>query len=310
MKIQIISNDDYPIGNIIRQELQDADSTQIAVAFLTRSGVKEIDVSLRTSLDNGGKIELIAGLDFRRTDPDSIRYFLALKKQYPKRCDFYCFGDKEDNKAEIVFHPKIYLFEKPRETTCIVGSTNLTKGGLTSNLEVNTIFKETKPDYFSKLQAIYNSIKFKDSVFAPDEEYAERYSAVRSAISKKEPPLSKDEKLQEAMTEIRNRAEDLPGTVPSIKLLIINAVKKIQGNSGKEFAPLSAIYEEVERVVKGDEYLLKKYKMNTLRHTIRGDLNRHENESKDSNSMRLFTRSREGKGNYALTEKGKNYQGR
>ena len=104
-------------------------------------------------MDNGGSFELIAGLDFKTTDSKSLQYFINLKKEYPK-VNFYCFGDRKEDKTNIVFHPKIYLFEKGKETTGIVGSANMTRGGFMTNFEVNTVFKETKPLYFSQLQAI------------------------------------------------------------------------------------------------------------------------------------------------------------
>jgi len=116
MAIQILSNLNYPIGNIIKQEMQSANNVQIAVAFLKYTGIKVIEKSMRQCLDNGGSLELIAGLDFRTTDSQSLQYFINLKKEYPK-VNFYCFGDRKENKTNIVFHPKIYLFEKGKETT-------------------------------------------------------------------------------------------------------------------------------------------------------------------------------------------------
>ena len=50
MAIQILSNLNYPIGNIISQELQSANSAKIAVAFLKYSGVKVIEKSLDNCL--------------------------------------------------------------------------------------------------------------------------------------------------------------------------------------------------------------------------------------------------------------------
>ena len=306
MSIQLLSNNNYPIGKIIKQELQDANGVQIAVAFVKYSGIKEIDNSLKQCLNNGGNVELIAGLDFKTTDPKSIRYFLDLRKQHHK-INFYCFGDKGENKTDIVFHPKIYLFENGQEMTGIVGSTNLTKGGLISNLEVNTIFREKKPLHFSQLQAIYNSIKFTDSVFTPDEEYWARYSDVYRAFSENENQAKKDKKLKEDIKEIQDREQTLPGTVPSLKLLIIQVIKK-KLTSNKKFVRLSPeIYTGVEKIVK-DEKL--PYKMDTLRNTIRGELNHHHSESKSPRNMHLFIRSKDQEGYYALTEKGKNYQGR
>lgn len=46
MSIQILSNINYPIGNIINQELQNAQSARIAIAFLKYSGIKVIEKSL------------------------------------------------------------------------------------------------------------------------------------------------------------------------------------------------------------------------------------------------------------------------
>ena len=306
MSIQLLSNLNYPVGNVINQELQSANSVQIAVAFLKYSGVKVIESALKQCLDNGGNVELIAGLDFKTTDPESIHYFVNLKKQYPK-AKFYCFGDKGENKTDIVFHPKIYLFEKGREKTGIVGSTNLTQGGLTTNFEVNTIFKETKPIYFSQLQAIYNSVKFTDSVFSPDEEYLAGYSDVYRAFLKNEDKGSKDKNLQKVIKQIKEKEKFLPGTVPSLASLIIDVIKKKQMNR-QEFVSLPELYEELEKIVEKDKNL--SFKMDTFRNTIRGELNHHEDENNSSRSLHLFIRSKDQKGFYALTEKGKNYKGR
>ena len=305
MSIQLLSNLNYPIGNIINQELRDASSAKIAVAFLKYSGLKVIEQSLNCCLKNGGNIEIIAGLDFKTTDPESMHYLIHLQKQ-ATNLKFYCYGDKADNRTDIVFHPKVYLFKKGRETTGIVGSTNLTRGGLLTNFEVNVVIKETQPLYFSQLEAIYNSVKFTDSVFSPDEEYLAGYSDVYKAFLLNEEKAMKDKGVQEVVSQIRRREEFLPGTVPSIKSLIIGAIKKEQ-SKGVEFVQLQTIYEERERIVQEKNLI---YKMDTFRNSIRGELNHHEDNSNSSISMHLFIRSRDKNGFYSLTEKGRNYQGR
>lgn len=305
MAIQILSNLNYPIGNIISQELQNANSAKIAVAFLKYSGVKVIEKSLDSFLKNNGGIEIIAGLDFKTTDPQSIHYFIQLQKQ-AANLKFYCYGDKDENKTNVVFHPKIYLFEKGRETTGIVGSTNLTRGGLLTNFEVNVVIKESKPLYFSQLEAIYNSVKFTDSVFSPDEEYLAGYSDVYKAFLKNEEIATKDKGIQNVVRQINRRAEFLPGTVPSIKSLIIEVIKKLQSTE-IDFVPLQTIYEEVERLVQEKKLT---YKWDTFRNSIRGELNKHETNSNHQDNMNLFVRSLNQKGLYSLTDKGKNYEGR
>lgn len=305
MSIQILSNINYPIGNIINQELQNAQSARIAIAFLKYSGIKVIEKSLNQCLKNNGSVEIIAGLDFKTTDPQSMHYLIQLQKSKPN-LKFYCYGDKDANKNNIVFHPKIYLFQGKRETTGIVGSTNLTRGGLMTNFEANVIFKESKPLYFSQLEAIYNSVKFTDSVFSPDEEYSAGYSDVYKAFLQNEENAIKDKGVQEVVRQIRKREEFLPGTVPSLKSLIIDVIKNKQKN-GEEFVQLQEIYEELEKLVVEKKL---NYKMDTFRNSIRGELNTHENNSRHPNNIHIFVRSTQQKGLYSLTNIGKNYQGR
>jgi len=127
MAIQILSNLNYPIGNIINQELQNATVARMAVAFVKHSGLKIIEQALESCLRNKGSIEIIAGLDFKTTDPLAMRYLIQMQRQ-TINLKFYCYGDRNENKTGIVFHPKIYLFQNRKETTGIVGSTNLTNG--------------------------------------------------------------------------------------------------------------------------------------------------------------------------------------
>jgi len=167
----------------------------------------------------------------------------------------------------------------------------MTKGGLMTNFEVNTVFKETKPLYFSQLQAIYNSVKFTDSIFIPDEEYLSGYSDIFKAFSQNEEKAKKDLGLQKVIKEIQRKEEILPGTVPSLKSLIIDIIRKKQ-NQGEKFVQLQNIYEELEKIV--EEKNLN-YKMDTFRNTVRGEFNKHENNSNHPDNMHLFIRSSEQK---------------
>lgn len=303
--IQILSNLNFPIGKVINQELLNSKNTQIAVAFLKHSGIKVIENSLKYSLDNGGKFEIIAGLDFKTTDPKSMLYFINLKKQYPN-LKFFCYGDKNKNKTDIVFHPKIYLFQNEKETTSIIGSTNLTGGGLTSNFEVNTIFNEKKPLYFSQLQAIYNSIKFTDSLFTPDEDYLSGYTDVFSAFEKSEEKALKDKGVAKVIKEIETKAENLPGTIPSIKSMVVDFILDKEKN-GIYRVSLKEITENLIQRIR-TENLEERYKLDTFNNSIRGELNHHELNSNTKNGLKLFERVE--KGYYSLTANGKNYKGR
>lgn len=303
--VQIVANTNYPIGKIINQELQNSLDTQIAVAFLKQSGIKTIEDSLLMSLNKGGQFELIVGLDFKTTDPKAMKYFIDLSKQY-KGVHFYCYGDKGDNKNDIVFHPKIYLFRNSKEMVSIIGSTNLTKGGLMSNFEVNTIFNEQKPIYYEQLKAIYNSVKYTDTLFTPDEEYLYKYSDVFATLEKKGTEAQKDIGVQKVIKELSLKETALPGTIPSLKSLIIEFLKQ-QEQNGIFVVKLSDIYNHLDERIK-EPMFAGKFKLDTFHNTIRGELNHNELNSNDPKSMRLFERVETGY--YVLTDYGKKYAGR
>lgn len=302
--IQISSNLNYPIGKIINQELQNSVETQIAVAFLKKSGVKAIENSLLMSLDRGAKFELIVGLDFKTTDPFAMKYFIDLKKKY-KEVNFYCYGDKGENRNDIVFHPKIYMFRNPKEVTSIIGSTNLTQGGLMSNFEVNTIFNEVNPIYYAQLQAIYNSVKYTDSLFVPDDEYLQNYSDVFKAFEKNEEKAKVDHGLKEKIEEMTKKETTLPGTIPSMRAMLISYLKE-QKERGVEKVYITDIYSYLDSRVK-DPIFDGRFKLDTFHNSIRGELNHNELEA-NGNSMKFYRRV--SKGYYTIASEGEKYNGR
>jgi HKD family nuclease len=305
VKLQILSNINYPIGNLINFELQQANEVRIAVAFMKVTGIKVIEDSIKSCLRNNGKIEIITGLDFKTTDPKSLQYILNLKEDFPN-LDFYCYGDKQNNKTDIVFHPKIYLFSNQKEKTSIVGSTNLTGGGLMTNFEVNTIIKEDKPLYFSQLETIYNSVKFTDTIFIPDEEYLLKYSGIYKAIEKNENKALKDEGIKREIREIKKKEEELPGTVPTMKQLIIEAIKTLSLQQ-EEYVPLKNIGDYVLQVIqnKNLNYSMKNYRQ-ILRKCIYFDLVGYGGQY----NKELFETKEKFSGLFKLTKNGQEYKGR
>lgn len=191
---------------------------------------------------------------------------------------------------------------KNTKFTSIIGSSNLTSGGLTSNFEVNSVFREDKPKYFSQLQAIYNEIKFTDSVFKPSNDYIERYGGIKKEIEKSENILDKG--IQTELKRLRNEEQKLPGTIPSLKKIIIEFISEKNINGISEVS-LEEMYEKIPQMIERQNLIMK---MDTIFNTIRGELNKHEENSLHNDNMQLFRRT--GRGLYSLTEKAKNYAGR
>jgi len=306
-KIQILSNVNYPIGEVIKSELLESTKVSIAVAFLRKSGIDQISKALDYALTkNNAKVEIIVGLDFKTTDYKALLVLEKIKSEY-SGFSYYCFGDKQDNFNELIFHPKIYLFsnevQKNTKYTSIIGSSNLTAGGLSSNYEVNVVFREIKPIYFSQLVSVYSAIKFTESVFIPSKDYLEKYSNIKNEIDKAGDRIISS-KIVKSIEELRREEAQLPGTVLSLKKIIIDIIKE---KEGLKPVPLKIIYEEAEKIVVEKKLI---FKMDTFRNSIRGELNKHEIKSKHPDSMSLFIRSTDNKGNYSLSEIGYNYRGR
>ncbi len=309
-KIQILSNTNFALADVLKSELLESTSVQIAVAFLRRTGLDHIYKSLDYALTiNKAKVEFIVGLDFKTTDAQALSALSDLKKQY-EGFNFYCFGDKRDNHNDLVFHPKIYMFHtelsKGTKYSSIVGSSNFTGGGLTTNFEVNTIFRETKPIYFKQLGAIYDEIKYTDSIFQPSLNYIKKYGNIKDELDKSAKKVL-DVDVKKEIQELKQEETSLPGTIPSLKGLIIDFIKRKSEENVSE-VNLAEIYAEMEIEIK-KRNLEERFNLETFSNTIRGELNTHEESSNHKSNLKLFKRS-EKRGHYSLTQNGKNYAGR
>jgi HKD family nuclease len=305
-KIQIMSNTNYPLADVLKNELMESTNVKMAVAFLRKSGLEQIQKSLHYALtNNNATVEIIVGLDFKTTDSSALMALKDIEKS-SSNFSFYCFGDKKDNYNDLMFHPKIYLFDKltagGNKYTSIVGSSNLTNGGLISNFEVNSVFKEDTPTYYSQLSAIYNEIKYTDSVFCPNINYILRYGNIKKGLEKAVSLVNTD--VQDEIQSLRDEEQQLPGPVPSLKKVIIEFMKQQEAANVKE-VPLKEIYESVIPMTEERHMHMK---MDTIENSIRGELNKHEVESNHKDGIKLFKRT--GHGVYTLTDKARNYDGR
>ncbi|MBI3329747.1 MAG: hypothetical protein HYZ81_23950 [Nitrospinae bacterium] len=116
--------------HIIRLLTQDKPRFEVfraCVAFVKASGVLRLAPALQAFMDRGGRVEIVAGVD----EGITTRQALELLMKYSTAA--YVFSN-----PVATFHPKMYLFEIPRERAVVfVGSSNLTAGGLYTNYEVN-----------------------------------------------------------------------------------------------------------------------------------------------------------------------------
>ena len=105
---------------------------RIAVAFARWDGIGLIAENLEKYLENGGNYETIFGVENGITTPDALLHCLYLGSIYK---NYRYYGGIEPKFANSLFHSKFFDFSFADHRVLIVGSANLTGGGLERNSE-------------------------------------------------------------------------------------------------------------------------------------------------------------------------------
>lgn len=115
--------------------LSDADLKQVrfSVAYARWDGIGLLAKSLEKALKAGCRFESIYGAGNGVTTSDALQYGLLLQTQFPGQT--YA-GFIEDEFANAIYHPKFYEFVYSDRIVALVGSANLTGGGLARNGEL------------------------------------------------------------------------------------------------------------------------------------------------------------------------------
>jgi HKD family nuclease len=130
------------LSDILVDELQSEEwnRLQMAVAFaknsLERHGL--LLQTLQNFVREDGKLEVTVGADVfggeaKGTDYDAVNRLLSIIEQ-SENAEFYLYHE-----GGRTFHPKVYFFSNEPENRAllIVGSSNLSDGGLRNNIEAN-----------------------------------------------------------------------------------------------------------------------------------------------------------------------------
>ncbi len=112
----------------IARALAQSGTFYAVVAFLRRSGVGLLKEPLTRFLEAGGEAKILTGDYLYITEPEALETLMDLGSNLEVRLW------RSDGSS---FHPKAYLFETEAETAAIIGSSNLSRSGLTSGVEWN-----------------------------------------------------------------------------------------------------------------------------------------------------------------------------
>lgn len=132
----------------------------VVVAFAKNSGVLRIKDAIDRFRSKGGVVNVYLGIDFQGTSFEALTNLL--------NCTDSLYVIHME--GTLTFHPKIYCFRGDDQITTIVGSNNLTGGGLWTNFESSLVSTEpvrekremihnAVEEYIASLAALGNSIQ-------------------------------------------------------------------------------------------------------------------------------------------------------
>jgi hypothetical protein len=105
---------------------------RVLSAFASGAAVESLEPLFDVFLADGNSLEIIVGIDRGGTDREAIKRLLALQSTYPTQVKAYVF---QAPSRKAIFHPKLYLYGHGKLLSAVIGSSNLTLGGLAHNLE-------------------------------------------------------------------------------------------------------------------------------------------------------------------------------
>jgi hypothetical protein len=105
--------------------LREATGTDIVTAFAHETGWKLIKEHV---VNSSGPLRLLAGLSFVQTEPAVLRDWIG-REMARRRAKAYLWTGRQ------TFHPKVFVLRRSKGAVALVGSGNLSAGGLRDNVE-------------------------------------------------------------------------------------------------------------------------------------------------------------------------------
>ncbi len=214
MKITFTDNIKQNLLEVLNQTIPKAKEIKFAVAFMKYSGFMLIEESINKCLTSRRNIEFLVGLDFRTTEPKILRLLKRLSDENPLiKC--YCFSDPSFRDTPV-YHPKLYLLNDGRNATIIMGSSNLTEGGLKNNVEVNAVITASLgEEIVSDVYELYSRLKFHQSRFEPDLEYIDKYEEAYKRVKNRNIEALQNRGTIEIIRRLKEKENILPKPIPT-----------------------------------------------------------------------------------------------
>jgi HKD family nuclease len=127
----------------LRRELSACSRFHVAMALVSSTGLDALLPDIERALKREASGEFLFGVDLP-SHPDAIARLLTLSKRFDGRFALRRFASPQSR----YFHTKLWVFDG-RQTAAIVGSSNLTGGGLEQNYEANVLVRSPNAGAFA-----------------------------------------------------------------------------------------------------------------------------------------------------------------
>ncbi|MGB7291308.1 MAG: hypothetical protein WBD99_03965 [Thermodesulfobacteriota bacterium] len=175
----------------VRRILVEASDIAVCVAYLKMSGLRLLDEVFRKVMANGARLILFIGTDQYLTEPTALRALLRR------------IGRQENGEAFLVkrlgatFHPKLYFAGTKNSAVAIIGSANITGGGLEKNIEASVQTAVTGDSPFCRqLESFIESLRTGEATERLDpiaiSQYEARYEIFRNHRQKADRTAKKE----------------------------------------------------------------------------------------------------------------------
>lgn len=196
--------DDVRMLDVVRRGLDNADDVRIAVAFTRCSGLGLLIDPLREVTERGGRVRILTSTYQSITQPEALETLRRMPRV-----------ETRVQSGSVGFHAKFWWFHGSSGSECWAGSSNLTKGGLATNLEWNV--RRVDSAVLDVTRSQFDGLWCREDVHALDDEFIRTYRQIYL-----ESTVPRTDGTQWA-TELRDQVK--PNQAQVEALLCLNALR-------------------------------------------------------------------------------------
>ena len=304
MSVTMVPGED--LAEVLNEGFREARELGIAAAYMTAGGLEKVEKSLNSVLDRSRPVQIVHGVDGLVTGPDVIVMLNEWSQRFPSLT--YRVKLNGGLTKSPLFHPKLYWYERTGgNTTCVIGSSNLTNSGLTENTEINAVISgasATEP--IRNCRHAFALLMDDSELFEPSDSFLQLYTR----IHEQEQLQFERRRNSNELASLYEDLKDLVGYKPAGVHVSTNQVTQTgvvalalhSAGPGAELH-VQDIYERARKIA--DELGLA-YNWSTWKNSVRGRIN--ENTTGKSAGKKLFVRvgdENSQSGVYRLSDSGK-----